>query len=100
MSASRGSPPGGAYSFSASSSDYVHVLGPASISLGSVLNLEGARPLAPTFDLDNAAPRKALGAQPLPIQSSVLASWLGSWGGGVLTGAQIDTLGEDRSRSP
>ena len=87
------SPPGGAYSFSPSSSDYVHILGPASISLGSVLNIDGVHPLAPTFDLDNTAPRKTLGAQPLPVQSSVLASWLGSWGGGVLTGAQIDALG-------
>lgn len=62
------------------------------MSLGSVLHVDGIHPLAPTFDLENTAPGKALGAQPLPVQSSVLASWLGSWGGGVLTGNQIDTL--------
>lgn len=83
------SPPGGAYTFSSSSSDFVHYHSPASISIGSLLNI--AQPLPPTFEFDTP-PKRALGAQPLPVQSNVLASWLGSWGGGVLTGAQVDTL--------
>ena len=36
--------------------------------------------------------------QPLPMQSSVLASWLGTWGGGALTGTQIDTIVAGPSR--
>jgi hypothetical protein len=31
-------------------------------------------------------------AQPLPVSSSIVGSWLGSWVGGALTGAQIDVL--------
>jgi hypothetical protein len=71
------------------SGDYIEYFNAVGIELRTLFGT-GNKPLPPTPTLVTLP--RTIAAQPLPVSSSIVGSWLGSWGGGALTGSQIDVL--------
>lgn len=80
--------PLGRLSMDLNSGDYLEQHSPLAISLRTLFDFR--RPLDPRPVYETLP--KAVPAQPLPVSSTILASWLGTWGGGTMTGAQVDAL--------